>query len=153
MCSWSGDLGVGDIHLPPPSPPRPSFHGSAPLHPTGFTVPTYISCREGGNPPLLRLVLCSSLTLRSILLRPSVLFPSRFLSVAGVVRTRPRLLSSSALANGMRGRERGVEARRTVAESGRGRERETEKRRAEPRNEPSRRKHKLNPTRDSSGPP
>lgn len=51
MCSWSGDLGVGDIHLPPPSPPRPSFHGSAPLHPTGFTVPTYISCREGGNPP------------------------------------------------------------------------------------------------------
>ena len=126
---------------------------SAPLHPTGFTVPTYISCREGGNPPLLRLVLCSSLTLRSILLRPSVLFPSRFLSVAGVVRTRPRLLSSSALANGMRGKERGVEARRTVAEPGRGRERETEKRRAEPRNEPSRRKHKLNPTRDSSGPP
>lgn len=153
MCSWSGDLGVGDIHLPPFPPHHvpPSILcpvASYRVHRTDIHL-----LSRGGNPPLLRLVLCSSLTLRSILLRPSVLFPSRFLSVAGVVRTRPRLLSSSALANGMRGKERGVEARRTVAEPGRGRERETEKRRAEPRNEPSRRKHKLNPTRDSSGPP
>lgn len=82
-----GIWGVEDIHLPPLHHVPPYLPCSAPLHPTGFTVPTYISCREGKPPssscPLLKFNF-------TLLLSPSTgPFSSRFLSVPGVVRTRP----------------------------------------------------------------
>lgn len=124
-------------------PPRPSLSSMLCLRcilqgsPYRHTSPV-----ERGN-PLLRLVLCLSLTL----LTPSFLYHQSFFlqlsfCVPGVVRTTP----SSLLLLSQERETGGAEARRVEANRGGGE-------RGEPRNEPSRRKHKLNPTRDSSGPP
>lgn len=104
MRSWSGDLGVEDIHLPPLHHVPPYLPCSAPLHPTGFTVPTYISRREGKPPssscPLLKFNFI-------LLLSPPVLFPPGFF-LCPEWRAQRRLPSSSGLAKRMQRKERGA---------------------------------------------
>lgn len=110
MCSRSGDLGVGDIHLPPLHHVPPYLPCS--LHPTGFTVPTYISCREGKPPssscPLLKFNF--TLLLSYTTSPPPVLFPPAFfLCARRVVRTTPSSLLLLSQENAKeRERETGV---------------------------------------------
>lgn len=148
----------------PSSPPRPTLTrpslssmlcpvASYRVHRTGIHLP------PRGNPsspcPLLKL------TLHSFLL-PPFLFPSGFLlssfSRAPVcvrprrdadVSTREPCACWCVFALFLRPRSTTAESR---AERGRIEETDRE-REASNENEPSRRKHKLNPTRDSSGPP
>lgn len=137
-----GDLGVEDIHLPPLYASLPIFHA----------LPR---CILQGSPyrhtsPVERGNLSSSCPLLKLTLHFSFLRP--FFRSCGFPSPLPQHRGACVFflrdgETGIRTRERedgGAEPSRRADEP---------RARVEPRNEHRRRKHKLNPTRDSSGPP